>query len=282
MMRTLYVLAILSFSLAALPALADGDQARNRAAKKACLTGDFRKGAQILAQLYVDTGNPTHLFNQGRCYEQNHRWQEALDAFREYRRKAPSLSSADQADMEKHIADCEAFLAKDEAKDEARRSPQAMPVPVPPPASLPAPDPAPSRATPLAPPVAGPTMAVSATDHGPASPSDKGSGLRLAGLVTGGFGLAATAAGVLFNLKANQLANDVNQHYSQSKASSQSTYATMGWVGYGVGAAAIAAGATLYAIGWNHGRADSPGSLSVALTPILAPGETRLILKGAF
>jgi hypothetical protein len=49
-----------------------------------------------------------------------------------------------------------------------------------------------------------------------------------------------------------------------------------------VGAAAIAAGATLYLIGWNRGRADSGDSVSLALTPILGPGETRLILKGAF
>jgi hypothetical protein len=41
-----------------------------KAAKKACAAGDFRKGMDILAELYVDTNHTTFIYNQGRCYEQ--------------------------------------------------------------------------------------------------------------------------------------------------------------------------------------------------------------------
>jgi hypothetical protein len=29
---------------------------------------------EILAGLYVDTNDPTYIFNQGRCFEQTHRY----------------------------------------------------------------------------------------------------------------------------------------------------------------------------------------------------------------
>jgi hypothetical protein len=69
-----------------------------KVAKNACLPGDFRKGAEVLTQLQIDTDDPTYLFNLGRCYEQNHQWLEALDAFREYKRKASKLTKAEVAD----------------------------------------------------------------------------------------------------------------------------------------------------------------------------------------
>jgi hypothetical protein len=32
----------------------------------ACLSGDYTKGVAILSELFVDTKDPTYLFNQGR------------------------------------------------------------------------------------------------------------------------------------------------------------------------------------------------------------------------
>jgi hypothetical protein len=57
---------------------------QERAARKACLLGDVRKGTEILADLYLDTKNPTHIYNQGRCFEQN-------DPDEETRRHHPRL-----------------------------------------------------------------------------------------------------------------------------------------------------------------------------------------------
>jgi hypothetical protein len=89
-----------------------------RTARKACLSGDYAKGVSILADLYVETSDPNYLFNQARCYEQNLRFVEAAERFKEYLRKAPRLGEAERADVEKHIVDCEAVTAK-AAKAEA-------------------------------------------------------------------------------------------------------------------------------------------------------------------
>lgn len=67
------------------------------------MRGDYAKGVSILADLYVDTGDPNHLFNQARCYEQNLRFVEAAERFKEYPRKAPRLGEAERTDVEKHI-----------------------------------------------------------------------------------------------------------------------------------------------------------------------------------
>jgi tetratricopeptide (TPR) repeat protein len=98
--------------LAGQQASAAKPQAKERAAKKACLSGDYVKGVAILAELYVDTNDQNFLFNQGRCYEQSIKFSEAAERFKEYLRKAPNLSDSEKAVVDKHIADCEAAAAK--------------------------------------------------------------------------------------------------------------------------------------------------------------------------
>lgn len=86
---------------------------QEKAARTACLMGNYQKGAEILVQLFIQTRDPVYLYNQGRCYQQNHRWTEALDRFREYLRKAPDLDDRAKKDTRTHIAECEAHLPKD-------------------------------------------------------------------------------------------------------------------------------------------------------------------------
>jgi hypothetical protein len=111
-----------------------GDKTKSpeNTARAACLMGDYQKGTKILVDLFIQTGNPVHLFNQGRCYEQNHRWEEALDRFHEYQRKVPNLDESTKDYLEKHIAECESRLPK--------------PAPVPPPTPA---APAPAAAAPV-------------------------------------------------------------------------------------------------------------------------------------
>lgn len=85
---------------------------QQKAAKRACLAGDYVTGVRILADLFVDSNDPTYLFNQGRCYEQNVRYEEAIGRFNEYLRKTPSLTAAERTDTEAHIAACEAALGR--------------------------------------------------------------------------------------------------------------------------------------------------------------------------
>jgi hypothetical protein len=118
------------------PRTAAREQARERQAKKACLSGDYVNGISILAALFVETEDPTFLYNQGRCYEQNVRYLEAAERFREYLRKAENLSAGERAEADKHIADCEAAAARTQPRMVADTPP------VPPPAPPPAPSPA--------------------------------------------------------------------------------------------------------------------------------------------
>ena len=76
-------------------------------AKKSCLGGHPDRGIELLAELYAETNDPTYIYNQGRCFEQNGRTTEAVTRFREYLRKATAASADERAQLEKHIAELE-------------------------------------------------------------------------------------------------------------------------------------------------------------------------------
>jgi hypothetical protein len=234
--------------------------AREKAAKKACATGDFAKGVDILADLYVESSDISWVYNQGRCYQQNNRWEQAISRFREYLRKAKDISESDRAETESQIADCEQSMGK---------TSQVAPPPV--------------AATPIvsdSPPEARPRVAesaastVSSTPEPQPSDTNKGKGLRVAGIISAAVGVAAVGTGVGLALKANSLSA---ADYSRSREDQRSSLKTWSMVGYGVGAAAIATGVVLYVVG-------RPGeqSSSVAFLPVVAPDGASVLLNGRF
>src|SRR5512144_2326329 len=89
--------------LSAPSARAGAREDKERAAKKACLSGDFAQGVSLLTDLYVDTNDSTYIFNQGRCYEQGNRCEEAIISFREYLRKTKDAGHASDGRAEQHI-----------------------------------------------------------------------------------------------------------------------------------------------------------------------------------
>ena len=111
MHRLSFLGLLLPFFLALQTAEAGGRDNRERTARLACLSGDYAKGVAILSELFVDTTDPTYIYNQGRCFEQNLRYEEAIGRFQEYLRAGRKLSKDDQADAQKHIADCKGLLA---------------------------------------------------------------------------------------------------------------------------------------------------------------------------
>ena len=120
-MRGLEVSALLISCFVLLPnAQAAKKDATVRAAKRACLTGDPAKGVELLTDLYIESNDPIYIFNQGRCYEQNNRYKDAIGRFREYLRKAKDASQADRSDAEKHIADCRALLHEESPSEPGR------------------------------------------------------------------------------------------------------------------------------------------------------------------
>ena len=268
-MRVLRVLAVLGSLLFALPgAQAASKGAQERAAKKACLAGDVAKGVDILTDLYLDTNNPTYIFNQGRCYEQNLRYEEALARFREYLVKAVNLSDQDKAGVEKHIAACQSYIGN-RGTEASHPVAAAAEVPkVEPPAKQ-------------DPPATGreeePVTSVSQQ----ATRENGGSTLGIVGIVTAAIGGAALATGVVLNVKANRMASDLQGEgaYSRSKESQRTTYEILGWLGYGVGGACVAAGALLYYFGRDSGHAATS---SMALVPAFAPDKVGAVLEGSF
>jgi tetratricopeptide (TPR) repeat protein len=266
MMRILSVL-FLGLFMAVLTGSALADQplsktARENAAKKACALGDYQKGAEILTDLLVETGDPNFIYNQARCYQQNGRWEQSINRFREFLRKAKDLSKRDRAETEQQLADCESSLAK---------AAQVAPPPV-----APTP-PVPTTRVETLPPAPGTTPpGVSSTVSSTPSPSDgsRGKGLRVTGIVLASVGVAAVATGVILALKANSLST---KDYSRSREDERSSLKTGVWVSDGVGAAAVATGAILYIVGW---PSDQPSS--VALLPVVTPNEASVLLRGRF
>jgi hypothetical protein len=115
---------------------------------------------------------------------------------------------------------------------------------------------------------------VSSTPELPPSDSNKGRGLRVAGIISAAVGVAAVGTGVGLALKANGLSST---DYSQSREDQRASLKTWSMVGYGVGAAAIATGVVLYIVGW-----PSEQSSSVALLPVVVPDGASLLLNGRF
>jgi tetratricopeptide (TPR) repeat protein len=240
--------------------------AKESAAKRACLNGDPLRGVQLLTDLYILSENPTYIYNQGRCFEQNNRYEEAIGRFREYLRKVDKLSDADKANAksaEKHIADCEALLGKK----------------IPDPANQPAPPPPPptQQPQPVAPVVPAPAPAQTVVVPKPqATPAtSNGSGLRIAGLVTAAVGGAALVTGLILNLKVNGMIGDLEGDFNKGDYSSSKDYKTMSQVSYGVGAACVVSGAILYFLGVRAGN-------QVAISPSAGQDMAGALLTGAF
>jgi hypothetical protein len=236
---------------------------KERAAKKACLNGDPTKGVELLTDLYVDSNDPTYIYNQGRCYEQNNRCEEAIIRFREYLRKTQGGNESDRADVQKHMADCELLLAKRGGETAGQpAAPTAVPVPLA--APLPSVQPTPSNVGPL----------VAAEVAQPRAASSPGSGLRVTGVATMAVGGVALVAGLALNLKHNGMIRDLKGDYSGDTADSARSYKTLSMVGYGAGAACLVGGAVLYWLGWRAGH--------TAIGPAVVAGNAGMLFEGAF
>jgi tetratricopeptide (TPR) repeat protein len=239
-------------------------EAKERAARKACQSNDLAQGIQLLSQLYLDTNDPTYLYNQGRCYEQNSVCDEAITRFREYLQKTPDGTEGDRADVAKRIGDCEASLTKQGRRGTATSVATGSPG-----SSAGAMEPA--AGAPGAAPAVTPGEAVVSSPSGQARP---GGGLRLAGVVTMGAGGALLVGGLVLNLQHNNKIHDLHGDYAGDTADSAQLYKTLSMVGYAAGAACLAGGAVLYWLGHRAG--------TLTVVPDVAAGRTGLQLAGGF
>jgi hypothetical protein len=118
--------------IAASNAMGANVESKERVAKKACLVGDVEKGVSILADLYVDTNDPAYIWNQGRCFEQNGKHDQAVLRFKEYLRKAKNLPQREADAVLKKIDELQGSSGQREAQPVAvpAAQPSAAPAPV--------------------------------------------------------------------------------------------------------------------------------------------------------
>jgi hypothetical protein len=248
----------------------DTRQSQEKAARKACLTGDYSSGVSILADLFVNQKEPVYVFNQGRCLEQNTRFKDAIARFEEYLGigETARLDPADRAAAQKHIEECKAKLSEEDKAQVAATQRVVQPLPQ-------------AIAQPIPQPNA--TTQIDLKRKAEPEPAPSGKGLLVGGIATGAVGVAAVVAGIAFNLKANSMVDDMQTNvdaYTSGKNASQNTYKTLAWVGYGVGAACIATGAVLIAVGAS--RRGSSSQTDVALVPTVGPDQAGVLLHGGF
>jgi len=150
-----------------------------KSARKACIVGNYTKGVDILADLFISVRDPVYIYNQARCFQQNHQWQAAIDRFHEYLRKAKDIPEAEILEVRAYIGECEVPLLKTTVAPELA------------PPSLPTPAPLEQQADPAR--------------------DSQGSGLRTAGVVVGAIGLVGAIGGAFCSVKTYQVRNNSDQ-----------------------------------------------------------------------
>jgi hypothetical protein len=264
--------AVLFSLLVSAPVLAaskkTNKQARESAARAACLDGNYSEGVAILSKLFVETKDPTYIFNQGRCFEQNRRYEDAISRFQEYLRAGrKTLEANDKAEAEQHMSDCREMLAQERGTSPPPSAPQ-------PGVATPAPYVAPEPVQPTP----EPRTMIAQTS---AKPASTGAGLRIGGITVASFGVVAAGVGLAFNLMANSTVNDMYMTTDgYTKESNRKNYETVAWVGYGVGAACVVTGTVLYIIG--RKAKSNRSSDDIALIPMVGQDRAGAVLAGGF
>ena len=205
---------------------------READAKKECAAGRWERGGEILAELYAGTGDIDYVFNQGRCYQQNNRPDEAIARFREFLRRADAKPPEARKEAEDFIAELEA--EKRRTRDGGRVAPAWM---------------------------------------------------RPAAIATGALGVVGIGFGIVMSTRVSAAEDETQAMFNNGgivaaevlneRAASAKRFQNAQWVGYGIGAAALAACATILVLETRAGsvpleRAARGPRLVVA--PVLAGG----------
>jgi tetratricopeptide (TPR) repeat protein len=136
--------------------------------------GQYQQALDIYVKLYAETLHPTYMRNIGRCYQNMGEPDKAIQAFREYLRKAPSVDTKQRAEVEHFIAEMEEMKRQRQEASHPRSS------------------------SGLQPPEPNPPLLVSAPNPAtPSAPTETRSPRRTAGYVVGAAGLATGAAALL-------------------------------------------------------------------------------------
>jgi len=224
--------------------------------------GHFQEAIDEFEKAYFIRSEPIFLYNIAQSHRQDNNLQRAIFFYRRYLEADPSTKK--RAEVEKRMTELQGLLDAQKER-EAVTQPQPQPVVAQP---VPVVQPEPVVAQPLA--VVNQPAPVDAHE---------GRGLRIGGIVVGSLGLALGVTGVVLALQGQSMQDDATtKQWDQTKYDNGKTLRTVGWIGCGVGAAALATGVVLYIVG----AKSSDGGPSVALAPLLTPGAGGATLVGRF
>jgi hypothetical protein len=253
--------AVLAGLLAPPPARAqpaqDDQPARLAEAERACLGGNYQKGVEILAALYVVSRHPTYLHNQARCYEQNGQYRLAAGRYREFLRKLrelpPEEVTAETKVTQEKAAALEAHATRLEQMSPDRRPPA-------PEAS--APKPAPEATVQRSP--------------EPPPPSDRGGGWRTAGTALMVVGVMGLAGGVAAGLWVRRIEDGFSTASARGETFDAAKYrdgeraAKLATIGFVAAPMAALAGVLSY---WRGASLRDRPRASLRVAPVLAGGS---------
>ena len=229
---------------------------------------DYAKAVEHYRKAYALAKRPKLLYNIGVALRLKGDKQEALEALQAYIAAEPTS---------KYVAEAQSEIAGllQEIGAEGPRRPSTSPTePEPEPPAAPtesatAPPPAPPPATDAHEPTTAPSAPVRDAPRG------DGSGVRTAGWVTAGVGVALIATGAVFGLKAKSAKDDLASAstwdpglYESGTAANRNMFIFLG-----VGAAAVATGAVLVFV---------VGRPTHEQTVTLAPAPGGLLVQGRF
>ena len=272
-------------------ALAVPISARELRARQDFAAGRYDEALEIFAELYAKTADPIFLRNIARCYQKENRSDEAIATFHEYLTKAKKISPSERDEVTGYIRALEANrpVEKTPSKPAAAAAAPAAEPAAPPPAREPVATTSTASTNTVAEPttVARPpitTVAAAANadrarhDEVPLvrardAPAGNGGSVSIPGVALTVAGAALVGAGVAFGLAAKSAAKSVAAQYDPDRDAAGRRDATLQWVGYGAGAAAIVAGVIFLVRG--------PSETDAATTRVgLVPGGA--LITGTF
>jgi tetratricopeptide (TPR) repeat protein len=190
---------LLALGLVAAPSVraVAAPDAREIQAREDFAAGRYQQAAEIFARLYAETLHPNYLRNIGRCYQNLGDADRAITSFRDYLRKAKSLSADERTEIEGYIKEMQELKRSREGGAAKPPAEDASPARTGAPAAA-APPPAP-KAPP--PPPAETKIDLTAKAPPPVSPVDESPPIyerwwfwaAVVGVVGAGVGVAAAA-----------------------------------------------------------------------------------------
>ena len=245
-----------------------------QAGEEALAAQDWDKAIAEYRAAYELAPLPGFLFNLGQAYRFAGDKRQALDFYKKYLAAAPTGSGAPVAkvqiqELTKAIAADDAARIAHEA-EEARKAEEARRA-----AEAAAANNGKGKGNGKVGPSPSPSPGVGSADR--PAPGRRGRGLRIAGLVTAGVGVACLAGGVVFGMKASGLADEVAEQYDPDKVDEGESASSTAVMLYVVGGAAVVGGGVMYFLGRRAGR-----SSSVAVAPVVTGDRVALAAWGTF